>query len=112
MKNILFALLLFVHMDAMAEGYSAWAVPTTVEIVSGGVLIHGAFGDPNGCGEPGYIFISQQNPAYDAALSMALSALHGNREMRFYSSKCTQVSFHWSGQVINENQGHQSIYIR
>jgi hypothetical protein len=61
-RKILIIFLLLLSFRGEAADYSAWAVSTTVELVSGGVLIHGAFGDPNSCGKPNYIFISQQSP--------------------------------------------------
>lgn len=111
-KTYLTILAAFISMQAIADGYSNWAVPTEVELVSGGVLIHGAFGDPNPCGKANYIFVSQQSPTFDATLSIAISALHGNREMRLYSNKCIQVSFHWLGEIINENRNGQTVSIR
>jgi hypothetical protein len=97
---------------ANAGNYSSWAIPTQVELVGNGVLIHGLFGDPNECGKPNYIFVNQDNPAYDSALSIALAALMGQKELRIYASSCTTVSFHWSGEVINENRHGQSFYIK
>ena len=111
-KLVMFVLLIVTSVTANAGSYSSWAVPTHVEIVSGGVLIHGAFGDPNNCGQPNYIYISESDSRYDSVLSMSLAALMGKREMRLYSSMCTSVKFHWSGVVINQNTSGQAVYIR
>jgi hypothetical protein len=103
---------MLMSVSAYAGNYSSWAVPTRVELVSGGVLIHGAFGDPNNCGKANYMYVSETDSRYDSVLSMSLAALMGKREMRLYSSKCTSVGFHWSGNVINQNQNSQAVYIR
>ena len=96
-----------------AGGYSVWAVPTQVEIVGGGVLIWGAFGDPNECGRADTIFISETDSRYEGVLSMSLAALMDKREMKIYSSACTSVLFHWGddGQV-NHNKGSMAVYVR
>jgi hypothetical protein len=111
-KMIIIIFFVFMSMPASAGSYSNWAIPTHVELVGGGVLIHGAFGDPNGCGKPNYIFVSGTDIRYDSVLSMSLSALMGKKEMRFYSSQCTSVGFHWTGNVINHNLNGQAVYVR
>ncbi|MCP4486135.1 MAG: hypothetical protein GY820_02270 [Gammaproteobacteria bacterium] len=106
-------LLLILSTTAHSAGYSNWAIPEKVELISGGVLIHGDFGNPNTCAYPNYIFISQSESKYDSALSMSLSALMGQREMRFYSNTCVKVSFHWAEEnAINQNAGQQAVFIK
>jgi hypothetical protein len=111
-KMFLLVSLLLTTNPLFAGDYSSWAVPTTVELVNGGVLLHGAFGDPNSCGKADFIFVSQTDSSYDSVLSLALSALMGKREIRLYSSTCTEVSFHWTGEIINQNKNGQSVYVR
>lgn len=103
---------LVVSSAAYAGGYSSWATPKNVELVSGGVLIHGEFGDPNNCGKADYIYVSQVDERYDSVLSMSLAALMGQRELRFYASSCVAVGFHWAGSVINKNSNGQAVFIR
>lgn len=113
MKKIFFSVvLLCVTSMSYAGAYSKWAVPTTVELVSGGVLIHGAFGDPNECGKADFIFVSQDDRGYDSVMSIVLAALMAKREVMLYSSTCRAVPFHWVGDLINENKNGQSVYIR
>lgn len=95
-----------------AGAYSNWAVPTSVELVGRGVLIHGEFGDPNQCGLANLIHVSRTDERYDSVLSMALAALMAQKELRLYSSACVGISFHWSGNVINQNTNGQAVYIR
>jgi len=61
---------------------------------------------------PDYIFVSDVNTKFDGILSMALAALMAQKEMRFYTSSCTEVVFHWSGNVINQSQDGQAVYVR
>ena len=104
--------LLLISTFTNAGAYSNWAVPTTVELVGGGVLIHGQFGDPNSCGKANFIHVSRTDERYDSVLSLALAALMGQKELRLYSSSCVGVGFHWSGNVINQNSNGQAVYIR
>ena len=104
--------LILVMSKAYSGDYTNWAVPTHIELVSGGVLIYGPFGDPNGCGQSDKVFISEADSKFDSALSIALAAHLGGKELRLYSNSCTSVPFHWSGNVINKNEGHQALYIR
>lgn len=110
-KLVVFVFGLFLSFNASAAGYSAWAVPKDVELVSGGVLVSGAFGDPNNCGIADYFFVSETDTRFDTVVSMALAALMAKKEIRFYSSKCTSVGFHWAGNVINLNQNGEALYI-
>lgn len=117
MKNVaFFVCLLFLSNVSFADkpttGYSTWAVPTTVELVGEGVLVHGDFGDPSSCGVPNYIFVSQSDESYESVLSIALAALMGKRELRFFTGRCVEIGLHWSGDVISQNLNGGSVYIR
>ena len=85
-------------------GYSNWAVPTTIETIYGGtsaatlgpgVVISGAFGDPNSCGVANSVFVAQSNTSYKEIVAMSLAAISAGREMAFYSNACVQVPFRW-----------------
>ncbi len=110
--NVISICLLLASSVANAGEYSSWAVPTSVELVGGGVLVHGQFGDPNNCGKANFIHVKRTDERYDSVLSMALAALMAKKELRFYSSSCVGVSFHWAGNVINQNKAGQAVYIR
>ena len=112
MKKVLLVFALFVTANLSAAGYSNWAVPEYIELVSGGVLVRGNFGDPNSCGRTTEFFYPESEPNYDAVLTLALSALATKKEMRFYSSTCHQVPFHHSTENINKPRYGQGIYIR
>ncbi len=113
MEKVFFiVVVVFIANFSYAGDYSSWAVPTSIELVSGGVLIKGDFGDPNECGKTDYIYVNQETKSYESVLSMALSALMGKREMKFYSNTCSPVNFHWTGNVVNENKYGQAVFIR
>ena len=76
-------------------------MPTGVELVNGGVLIEGPFGDPNNCGVGGYVYMSQSSTTFKEVVAMAYTALVAGKLMQFYSASCGQVGFHWAGNVIN-----------
>jgi len=105
-------LLAFFAAPAYSAGYSNWSVPSYVELVNDGALISGYFGDPHGCGQAGFIFVRDTNSKFKEIVAMAYSALISGRELKFYSSSCTQVIAHWSGNVINVSQEGQSVTMR
>ncbi len=45
------ALLTAASVDAIAAGYTGWAVPTRIALVNNGVLIAGSYRDVNRCGQ-------------------------------------------------------------
>ena len=94
---------IFASPLAFAGGYTNWATPTSVQLVDGGLLIAGAFGDPNACGKSDYVFVPGTNNDYKESVSLAFSALTAGRQMRIYITACTTVSFHWSGNVVDES---------
>ncbi len=112
MRNILITIFVLVSVSVSAAGYSNWAVPEEVELVNNGLVVKGNFGDSNSCGQSGYVYISQDDINFDRKMSFVLSALHARRDMRFYVSECVAVTFHWSGNVINQNSSNQPVYIR
>ena len=112
MKTFIFTVLLVVSGNVVAAGYTSWAIPKSIELVNDGLLVEGDFGDPNSCSKDQYVFIRQDSASFDAKLSIILSALHGQKKMRFYVSSCVNVSFHWSGEVINQNSDKHPVYIK
>ena len=112
MKRLLLLSSLIFGSNAYGAGYSNWAIPTSVELVKAGVLIHGEFGDPNGCGKPGFIYVAQSDPSYQSVLSISLAAFAAGKEIRAYANKCTAIGFHWAGEVINEHVSGQAFFIR
>lgn len=95
---------------AVSGGYSSWAAPTVFEYVNNGVLITGEFGNPGGCGEANKIFISRDVGVnvFNSYISLLLAALTAQKEVRFRSDSCFQVTYH--GQ--NVSQSNTAIYIR
>jgi|SRR5688572_27804314 hypothetical protein len=110
MKKILTGIVLawaLGSVTAQAGAYTSWGVPTMVEVVNGGVLIAGPFGDPNNCGQGNYVFMSQSSSTYKDIVAMAYTALAAGKELMFYANSCGQVGFHWTGNTINfVSDGH------
>lgn len=97
-------------VTSIAADYTSWAVPTTVEVVSGGIVIIGDFGNANGCSQTNMIIYPNTQVDYDVVVSMALTALTSEREMRFYADDCVPFAFH--GGTINRARNGQGIFIR
>ena len=98
---------MFGASSANAGGYTNGAVPTSVEIVNGGLLIEGSYGDPANCGVANYVFVSQANSNYKDVVAMAYMAFAAGKQLSFYAGSCGAVTFHWVGNVINTiSDGH------
>lgn len=111
---ILFILFIFAS-TVKAAGYSNWAVPTMVEQVSNGILVYGSFGDPSSCSKVDHIFVpymESDDKGYKTASSIIFMAFAAQKELRFYSNSCAQVSAHWTGEIVSRTYTWQSIYIR
>lgn len=108
-------LLILNGTSVFSAGYTVWAKPTTIEYVANGILVAGSFGDINGCGQANYIFIkpAPSNPeTFKIMTSIIITAITAQRDVRFYTNKCTSVSFHWNGNVINEAYTGGGFFMR
>ena len=101
-------------LPAYSAGYTPWAEVTEIERVGDGIVIRGSFGDVNNCGTADIVYYPKTHEDYELVLSMALTALTADREMRFYIDTCVSISFHWGSNnpVINQSRNGQAIYIR
>jgi len=97
-------------VDAIAAGYTRWAVPTRIELVNNGVLISGRYRDVNRCGNANLVFYHTRDARYQETLSMAYAALAAGKELSFYVDKCVWVSFH--NKNVNRLRGHGPVFIR
>jgi len=112
MKKVIITILIVItSSNIFAAGYSNPAVPEFVELVSGGVLVKGDFGDPNNCGRSNEFFYLGTEPNFDAVLSILLTALTTKKEIRFYSNTCHQVSFHHATANLNRHRYGQALFI-
>ena len=115
LTGLLLTGIIFCAHHAYAGGYTAWAVPSQLEYVNGGVLVSGSFGDINNCGQADYVFIApSENDQnwFQSSLSMLLTAFAAKKEIKFHTQDCTSVSFHW-GTIENINAANSSgFYIR
>ncbi len=103
MKNLVCLFAFIISGGASAAGYTAWAKPEMLEYVNGGILVNGAFGDVNNCGLADYIFIapSTDSTTFSTMTSIILTAFTAQKEVRFYTSSCAAVTFHYTGTPIN-----------
>jgi hypothetical protein len=85
MRALVCIIFVLTSLQVCAGGYSAWAVPTELEYVNDGVLISGAFGNPNSCTDTNKIFFSRtnlENEKFQSILSFVLTALTAEKEIR------------------------------
>ncbi len=104
------ALLTAATVDAIAAGYTGWAVPTRISLVNNGVLIAGSYRDVNRCGNADLVFYHTSDARYQETLSMAYAALAAGKELSFYVDRCVWVSFH--NKNVNRLRGHGPVFIR
>ena len=97
-------------VDAIAAGFTAWAVPTEIELVNNGVLISGSYLDVNRCGDGNLVFYHTRDARYQETLSMAYAALAAGKELSFYVDSCIWVSFH--NKNVNRLRSHGPVFIR
>ena len=107
---IAIALLSAATVDAIAAGYTGWAVPTRIALVNNGVLIAGSYRDVNRCGHADLVFYHTGDARYQETLSMAYAALAAGKELSFYVDSCVWVSFH--NKNVNRLRGHGPVFIR
>ena len=104
------ALLTAASVDAIAAGYTGWAVPTRIALVNNGVLIAGSYRDVNRCGNADLVFHHTGDARYQETLSMAYAALAAGKELSFYVDSCVWVSFY--NKNVNRLRGHGPVFIR
>ncbi len=97
-------------VDALAVGFTRWAVPTAIELVNNGVLIAGTYQDVNRCGDGNLVFYHTRDVRYQETLSMAYAALAAGKELSFYVDSCVWISFH--NKNVNRLRGHGPVTIR
>ncbi len=97
-------------VDAIAAGFTRWAVPTQIGLVNNGVLISGIYLDVNRCGHADLVFYHTRDPRYQETLSMAYAALAAGKELSFYVDSCIWVSFH--NKNVNRLRSHGPVFIR
>ncbi len=97
-------------VDAIAAGFTSWAVPTAIELVNNGVLISGSYRDVNRCGHADLVFYHNTDARYQETLSMAYAALAAGKELSFYVDRCVWVSFRQ--RYVNRLRSHGPVIIR
>jgi hypothetical protein len=107
MKHLLIISLIFISQISFAkaaEGYTAWATPTEVELVNDGLLIRGTFGNPAGCGESDMVFVRLTGEKLANRLSMAITAMATGMKIRMYIATCdVAVTAHYSTSINISN---------
>lgn len=102
-------LVYLISSPVMAGAYSSWAVPTRAEIVNGGLLVSGSFGNPSTCSDSDFVFVDSTHTFFDEIYAFVVSAIASERELRFYTSSCFYVSFH--GRYVSQAHTH-GAYLR
>lgn len=112
-KALLASALMAISLPASAAGGStAYAVPTTIEVIRGqGFMIFGPYGNPGPtpCSKADAIWVPISHPQYSELLSTALSAFAGQFKLKAHVHSCTAIGWH-SGDY-NELTNNGVLYI-
>ncbi len=112
MKKYFYIASIVFSFQINAGGYSSWAIPTQLEYVNDGILVNGAFGDPNACGVLDKVFISRANVGNDtkfqSMLSILLTAFAAQKQTRFRADYCFNVTYHG----IEVSESRNAVYIK
>jgi hypothetical protein len=97
-----------------APGYTPWAVPTQVQMTSGGILVSGAFGNLETCTYADHVFYHSSYAQYNVVVSMVMAAIAAKQEIRFYVSGCMPVGFIWGGNTsaVNGSADGNGVAVR
>ena len=98
--RVLLLLFLMSFADTVEAGsWSQTAEPTRIDIERGnGVMIYGAFGNPNECSTSNKVFIEKSHPQYDKVYAMVLAAFASNKKLRIHIHCCKPVTWY----AVNE----------
>ncbi len=95
MKLFAFCSLLLASSAALAQGFTAAAVPTRIDVERGdGFHIVGAFGNVGGCTFENQLFIKIDHPQYKQIYAAALAAFAGKYKISAYVHGCETVAWY------------------
>ena len=82
-----------------AGAYTAWATPTRIDVVTNqGIMVYGAFGNPDGCNYGDQFFVYFSNTQYKEMYAQILTAFSTGKQISVYVTECDPVSW-YSGPV-------------
>ena len=80
---------------AAAGGWTAWAVPTGVDIVRGeGLMVWGDFGNPGGCTASNSFLVPISHPQYKEIYAALLLAMATGKKVAGYTSVCAAANWY------------------
>jgi hypothetical protein len=81
--------LIAMNSTCLAGGWTAWAVPTRVDIVrTEGFMVFGSFGNPGGCTVSDQFFVAINHPQYNQIYATLMTAMATGRQIMAYSIEC------------------------
>ena len=88
-------LLMLASTACHAGGYTAFATPTEIDVVTNqGIMVYGAFGNPSSCTESNAFFVYFSNTQYSQMYAQILTAFTAGQKISVYVSECDVVSWY------------------
>jgi hypothetical protein len=73
---------------AFAGGWTAFVIPTKIDVIGAGFMIYGDFGNPGTCTEEGRVFVKATNGNYSQIYAASLTALTSKYAVKLYIDGC------------------------
>ncbi|MCU8089766.1 hypothetical protein [Shewanella sp. SM21] len=94
-KRLLLSFLPLFACNVWAGGFTAFAIPTRIDIDRGnGLMVFGAFGNPGGCTVGDRIYININHPQYQQIYAAILAAFASGKKIQAYSHECKPASWY------------------
>jgi hypothetical protein len=94
-KVALLVALVTTSSTSLAGGWTAWAVPTRVDVVrTEGLMVYGSFGNPGGCTVPDQFFVAINHPQYNQIYATLMTAMVTGRQIMAYSIECDSETWY------------------
>jgi hypothetical protein len=78
-----------------AGGWTAWAVPTGVDIVRGeGLMVWGSFANPGACVASNAFLVPINHPQYKEIYAALLFAMASGKKVAGYASSCAPANWY------------------
>ena len=79
----------------MAGGYTAWGVPTRIDVVRNeGVMVYGPFGNPAGCTVTDQFFVAYSSTQYAQIYAALLTAIAAGKQIQVYAGSCAPATWY------------------
>jgi hypothetical protein len=98
-KKLAAFLLMALSNVGYTAGNTAWAVPTQVDVMYAGIMVHGAFGNSGGCTVADRFFVPINTGQYKEIYATLMLAFSTGKEVSAYINGCDSVGWYAASNV-------------